>query len=50
MSFNVFPGPELEVPLLGRKPAEFAEILGDPSWRQRLRASLTDFVRFISEH
>lgn len=49
MSFKVFPGPELEVPLLGKKPAEFAEILGDPSWRQRLRASLADFVRFIRE-
>ncbi|WP_442581191.1 NADPH-dependent FMN reductase [Mesorhizobium sp. ASY16-5R] len=49
MSFKVFPGPELEVPLLGKKPAEFAEILGDPSWRQRLRATLADFARFIGE-
>ncbi|MFI0845812.1 NADPH-dependent FMN reductase [Mesorhizobium sp. IMUNJ 23232] len=49
MSFNVFPGPELEVPLLGKKPAEFAEILGDPSCRQRLRATLADFVRFIAK-
>jgi chromate reductase len=50
MSFKVFPGPELEVPLLGKKPAEFAEILGDPSWRKRLRATLADFVCFIGEH
>ena len=50
MSFNVFPGPELEVPLLGRKPAELADILGDPSWRQKLCATLADFVRFIGEH
>lgn len=50
MSFKVFPGPEFEVPLLGKKPAEFAEILGDRAWRQRLSAVLADFVRFIGEH
>lgn len=50
MSFEVFPGPELEVPLLGKKPAEFAEILGDAACRQRLRTTLADFVRFIGEH
>lgn len=50
MSFNVFPGPELEVPLLGKQPAEFVKVLGDPVWRRRLRTTLVEFVRFIGEH
>ncbi|MEQ1951662.1 NADPH-dependent FMN reductase [Mesorhizobium sp. CN2-181] len=49
MSFEVFPGPELEVPLLGKKPDEVAEILRDAACRQRLRTTLADFVRFIDE-
>jgi chromate reductase len=49
MSFKVFPGPELEVPLLGRKPAELADILGDAAWRRKLRTTLADFIRFIGD-
>ncbi len=49
MSFALFPGPELEVPLLGRKQTEFAEVLDDPAWQERMRACLVDFIGFVRQ-
>ena len=49
MSFAVFAGPELEVPLLGLKQGEFQAVLDDPQWRGRMRDCLAEFTGFIRQ-
>lgn len=49
MSFAVFHGSELEVPLLGSKEEEFTAVLDDPDWRERMRICLAEFVEFIGQ-
>jgi len=47
MSFDLHPGPELEIALIGRKPHEVEGILTDPQHVASMRAALSAFVGFI---
>ncbi|MDQ6437057.1 NADPH-dependent FMN reductase [Mesorhizobium sp. LHD-90] len=49
MSFRIFAAPELEVPLLGKKLAEYATVLDDAKWRQAIANCLAGFVQFIRQ-
>jgi NAD(P)H-dependent FMN reductase len=49
MSFDMMPGPELEIPLLGRKPPDVAEILARPDNVEAMRDALSRFAAFVRD-
>jgi NAD(P)H-dependent FMN reductase len=48
MSFSLHEGPELEVPLLGRKPPEIQAILAKPETIVSMREHLSTFCEFVN--
>jgi len=47
MSFDLHAGPELQIALLGRQPAEIAGILAESSNMEQMRNTLADFAGFV---
>ena len=47
MSFDLYPRQELEIALLGKKPAEIATILAEPANRRTMQNVLVDFASFV---
>jgi chromate reductase, NAD(P)H dehydrogenase (quinone) len=47
MSFDLYDGPELEIALLGKKPADVASILAEPSNIALMRNALSSFASFV---
>ena len=47
MSFDLYPRQELEIALLGKKPAEIATILAEPANQVTMHGALVDFAGFI---
>ena len=47
MSFDLYPRQELEIALLGKKPAEIATILAEPANQAAMHSALVDFAGFI---
>ncbi|MDR7033937.1 NADPH-dependent FMN reductase [Mesorhizobium sp. BE184] len=48
MSFDLYDGLELEVPLLGKKPPEMEAVLAELEHRQAIRSALTRFADFVT--
>ncbi|MHA6642402.1 NADPH-dependent FMN reductase [Mesorhizobium sp. A623] len=48
MSFSLHEGPELEVPLLGKKPPEMHAILTKPATMASMREHLSTFCEFVN--
>ena len=47
MSFDLCPGDELEIALIGKKPPEMQAILAEPANVERMREALARFAGFI---
>jgi chromate reductase len=47
MSFDLYDGPELEIALLGKQPAEIAGLLVEASNIERMQNALADFASFV---
>ncbi len=47
MSFAVFDGNELEIPLIGKKPDEWESILAEPAHQAVMRETLAAFEAFV---
>jgi chromate reductase len=47
MSFDLHPGPELEIALIGKRPHEVAAILSEPASIALMRETLSAFAGFI---
>lgn len=49
MSFAMFDGPELEIPLLGKTTEQAREILAEPGHVRAMRNTLAAFAAFVEE-